>query len=66
MKKAIGSHKDAVNTLNFLSNGLQESPGTRGGVAVDEDDFLKVVYCQVVKPVHLCVYVRVLHVCVWL
>jgi len=30
-----------------LSNALQKSPGDRGGVAVDENDFLTVVYYQV-------------------
>jgi len=47
MKKATTGHKDAENTLAFLSNALQKNPDDRGGVAVDENDFLAVVYYQV-------------------
>jgi len=47
MKKATNGHKDAENTLAFLSTSLSENPEDRGGVAVDENDYLQVVYYQV-------------------
>ena len=47
MKKGIAGHKDAENTLAFLSNALLESPDDRGGVAVDENDVLAVICYQV-------------------
>ena len=47
MKKGITGHKDAENTLAFLSNALLESPDNRGRVAVDENDVLAVICYQV-------------------
>ena len=47
MKKAGSGYKDAENTLAFLSNALLENPDDRGGVAIDENDYLAVVYYQV-------------------
>jgi len=35
-KKTTSGHKDAENTLPFLSNPLLEKPDNRGGVAVDK------------------------------
>ena len=49
MKKATAGHKDAENTLTFLSNALSDSPDDCGGVAVDENDVLAVIYYQVIK-----------------
>ena len=46
-KKATSGYKDAENTLAFLSNSLLENPDDRGGVAVDENDYLAVVCYQV-------------------
>jgi len=47
MKKATTGHKDAKNSLAFLSNTLLVNSDDHGGVAVDENDFLAVVYYQV-------------------
>ena len=47
VKKAGSGHKDAESTLAFLSKALLENPDDRGGVAIDENDYLAVVYYQV-------------------
>ena len=45
-KKASSGHKDAENTLAFLSNALLENPDDRGGVAVDENDEWYCTHCM--------------------